>query len=187
MWWGLYLNPPENAVVLCMDEKPPIQILERVQGWIRLPDGRALNGFNHCSKRHGTTTLFAALEVASGDVQVGHYHRRRRREFLDFMNDVVSAHPGRERHVIVDNLNTHKPKRDRWLARHPDVHLHFIPTHASWLNLVEVWFSILSRQALRHLSCTHARQLRQAIDGFVRSYKETATPFEWTKTEVHPS
>ena len=184
---GLYLNPPENAVVLCVDEKPHIQVLERAQGWIRLPDGRALNGFNHCYKRHGTTTLFAALEVASGDVQVGHYQRRRRREFLDFMNDVVAAHPGRELHVIVDNLNTHKPKRGRWLARHPNVHLHFIPTHASWLNLVEVWFSILSRQALRHLSCTHARQLRQAIDRFVHSYQETATPFEWTKTEVHPS
>ena len=184
---GLYLNPPENAVVLCVDEKPHIQILERDQGWIRLPDGRALNGFNHCYQRHGTTTLFAALEVASGEVQVGHYHRRRRREFLDFMNDVVAAHPGRELHVIVDNLNTHKPKRNRWLARHPNVHLHFIPTHASWLNVVEVWFSILSRQALRHLSCTHARQLREAIDRFVRSYKDTAVPFEWTKTEVHPS
>ncbi len=183
---GLYLNPPENAVVLCVDEKPHIQVLERAQGWIRLPDGRALNGFNHCYKRHGTTTLFAALEVANGDVQVGHYARRRRREFLDFMNDVVAAHPRRELHVIVDNLNTHKPKHDRWLQRHPGVHLHFIPTHASWLNLVEVWFSILSRQALRGLSCTHARQLREAIDQFVRAYKETAIPFEWTKTQVHP-
>jgi len=184
---GLYLNPPENALVLCVDEKPHIQILERAQGWIRLPDGRALNGFSHCYKRHGTTTLFAALEVVSGDVQVGHYRRRRRREFLDFMNDVVAAHPGRELHVIVDNLYTHKPKRDRWLARDPHVHLHFTPTHASWLNLVEVWFSILSRQALRGLSCTHARQLRQAIDRFVGNYRESATPFEWTKFEVHPS
>lgn len=87
---GLYLNPPENAVVLCVDEKPQIQILERAQGWIRLPDGRALNGFNQCYKRHGTTTLFAALEVASGEVQVGHYHRRRRREFSA---SVVHAHP----------------------------------------------------------------------------------------------
>jgi len=184
---GLYLNPPENAVVLCVDEKPHIQVLERAQGWIRLPDGRALNGFNPGYKRHGTSTLFAALEVASGDVQVGHYARRRRREFLDFMNDVVAAHPGQELHVIVDNLNTHQPKRDRWLARHPQVHLHFTPTHASWLNLVEVWFSILSRQALRGLSCTQARQLREAIDRFVHSYRETASPFEWTKTEVHPS
>ena len=184
---GLYLNPPENAVVLCVDEKPHIQVLERAQGWIRLPNGRALNGFNHCYKRHGTSTLFAALEVASGEVQVGHYSRRRRREFLDFMNDVVAAHPGRELHVIVDNLNTHKPKRDRWLIRHPNIHLHFIPTHASWLNLVEVWFGILTRQALRGLSCTHARQLRDAIDRFVQRYSETATPFEWTKTEVRPS
>jgi len=184
---GLYLDPPENAVLLCVDEKPPIQVLERTQGWIRLPNGRAMNGFNHGYKRHGTPTLFAALEVASGDVQVGHYHRRRRREFLDFMNEVVAAHPGRQLHVIVDNLNSHQPKRDRWLQSPPQVHLHFSPTYASWLNLVEVWFSILSRQALRNLSCTHAQQLRQAIDRFVTSYKETATPFQWTKTAVHPS
>jgi len=184
---GLYLSPPENAVVLCVDEKPHIQVLERAQGWLRLPNGKALNGFSHCYKRNGTSTLFAALEVATGQVQVGHYARRRRREFLDFMNDVVAAHPGQELHVILDNLNTHKPKQDRWLARHPQVHLHFIPTYSSWLNMVEVWFSILSRQALRNLSCTAVRQLRGAIDRFVKAYTETATPFEWTKAVVMPS
>jgi transposase len=184
---GLYLSPPENAVVLCVDEKPHIQVLERAQGWLRLPNGKALNGFSHCYKRHGTSTLFAALEVATGQVQVGHYPRRRRREFLDFMNDVIAGHGDKEIHVILDNLNTHKPKRDRWLARHPNVHFHFIPTYSSWLNMVEIWFSILSRQALRNLSCTAVRQLRRAIDAFVKAYKETAAAFEWTKAVVHPS
>jgi len=184
---GLYLSPPEDAVVLCIDEKPHIQVLERAQGWLRLPNGKALNGFSHCSKRNGASTLFAALEVATGQVQAGHYSRRRRREFLDFMNGVVAAHPGQELHVILDNLNTHKPKQDRWLARHPQVHFHFIPTYSSWLNMVEVWFSILSRQALRNLSCTAVRQLRGAIDRFVKAYTETAAPFEWTKAVVMPS
>ena len=184
---GLYLSPPADAVVLCVDEKPHIQVLERAQGWLRLPNGKALNGFSHCYKRHGTSTLFAALEVATGQVQVGHYPRRRRREFLDFMNDVVAAHPRREIHVILDNLNTHKPKQDRWLARHPKVRFHFVPTYSSWLNMVEVWFSILSRQALRNLSCTAVRQLREAIDQFVKAYRDTAAPFEWTKAVVEPS
>jgi len=184
---GLYLSRPQNAVVLCVDEKPHIQVLERAQGWLRLPNGKALNGFSHCYKRHGTSTLFAALEVATGQVRVGHYPRRRRREFLDFMNDVIAEHGNKEIHVILDNLNTHKPKQDRWLARHPNVHFHFIPTYSSWLNMVEVWFSILSRQALRNLSCTAVRQLRNAIDQFVKAYKETAAPFEWTKAVVHAS
>jgi transposase len=184
---GLYLSPPENAVVLCVDEKPHIQVLERAQGFLRLPNGKALNGFSHCYKRHGTSTLFAALEVATGQVQVGHYPRRRRREFLDFMNDVIANYPDKEIHVILDNLNTHKPKHDRWLARHPNVRFHFIPTYSSWLNMVEIWFSILSRQALRNLSCTAVRELRRAIDAFVKAYKDTAAPFEWTKAVVHPS
>lgn len=184
---GLYLSPPDSAVVLCVDEKPHIQVLERAQGWLRLPNGKALNGFSHCYKRHGTSTLFAALEVATGQVQVGHYPRRRRRQFLDFMNDVIAQHPHTEIHVVLDNLNTHKPKHDRWLTRHPQVHFHFIPTYSSWLNMVEVWFSILSRQALRNLSATRVKQLRNAIDRFVNAYRQTAAPFEWTKAYVQPS
>jgi transposase len=184
---GLYLKPPENAVVLSVDEKPHIQALQRAQGYLRLPDGKAVNGFSHCYKRHGTTTLFAALDVATGEVKTGHYARRRRREFLDFMNEVVADNEGREIHVILDNLNTHKPKRDRWLKRHPNVHLHFTPTYSSWLNQIECWFSILSRSALRGASFTSARQLRDAIDAFVSVYNENARPFEWTKAVVHPS
>jgi transposase len=184
---GLYLNPPENALVLSVDEKPSIQALERAQGYLRLPDGKAVNGFSHCYKRHGTTTLFAALEITTGLVKTGHYPRRRRREFLDFMNEVVDAHPGREIHVVLDNLNTHKPKDDRWLKRHPHVHFHFIPTYSSWLNQVECWFSILSRQALRGASFTSPLQLRKAIDDFVQVYNESAAPFEWKKAVVFPS
>ena len=184
---GLYLNPPEKAVVICVDEKPHIQALQRAQGYLRLPDGKAVNGFSHCYKRHGTTTLFAALDVVTGQVKAGHYARRRRREFLDFMNQIVSENPDREIHVILDNLNTHKPKRDRWLKLHPQVHMHYTPTYSSWLNQVECWFSIMSRATLRGASFTSPRQLREAIDAFVQVYNENAAPFEWSKAVVHPT
>jgi transposase len=103
------------------------------------------------------------------------------------MNGVVAAYRNKTLHVILDNLNTHKPKRDRWLAQHPRVHFHYTPTYSSWLNMVESWLSILSRQALRNLSCSEARQLREAIDRFVQAYQETASPFEWTKEVVYAS
>ena len=186
---GLYLNPPENVIVLCVDEKPHIQALERAQGWLKLPNGKALTGFNHEYKRHGTTTLFAALEVATGLVKAGHYRRRRRVEFLDFMNALLAQYPGQQLHVILDNLNTHKPKHDRWLARHQNVQLHFTPTHASWLNQVEVWFSILASQALAGASFTSPEQVRERIDAFIAAYNQQAHPFEWTKQVVfskHP-
>jgi transposase len=134
-----------------------------------------------------TTTLFAALEITTGQVKTGHYSRRRRREFLDFMNEIVAEHPKREIHVVLDNLNTHKPKQDRWLKRHPNVTLHFTPTYSSWLNQVECWFSILSRQSLRGASFTSPKHLRQAIDDFVSIYNATAAPFEWKKAVVFPS
>ena len=181
---GLYLDPPDSAVVLSVDEKPHIQALERAQGWLKLPNGKALTGFNHKYKRHGTTTLFAALEVATGLIKAGHYQRRRRVEFLDFMNRVV-AEPGRQIHVILDNLNTHKPKCDRWLARHKNVQFHFTPTHASWLNQIEVWFGILSQPALAHSSFTSPKQVRERIDAFVQAYNQKAHPFEWTKQVVY--
>jgi transposase len=183
---GLYLNlPQQNAVVLCVDEKPHIQALGRAQGWIRLPNGRALTGFSHAYERHGTTTLFAALEVATGLVHSGHYRRRRRREFLDFMNELVAKYPGKEIHVVLDNLNTHKPKDDRWLRAHPHVHFHFTPTHSSWLNQIECWFSILSRSALRGASFTSVETLLKAIEAFIAKWNQNAAPFEWTKREVH--
>ena len=184
---GLYLEPPKNALLICVDEKPSIQALERAQGWLRLPDGHAVRGFNHEYKRHGTTTLFAALDVATGMVQTGHYPRRRRREFLDFMNEVIANRPEGEIHVVLDNLNTHKPKEDRWLKRYPNVHFHYTPTHASWLNQAECWFSILWRQALQGTSFTSARQVRQAIDKFVAAYNPKAAPFEWHKRTITPT
>jgi len=181
---GIYLAPPDHAVVLCVDEKPSIQALERAQGYLRLPNGQALKGFNHEYERHGTTTLFAALNVSTGQVKAGHYTRRRRREFLDFMNEVVADYPHREIHVVLDNLSSHKPKRDRWLARHPNLRVHYTPTHASWLNQIEIWFSILTRQALRGASFTSPRQVREAIDRFLTVYNAQAAPFEWRKREV---
>lgn len=185
---GLYLHPPENAIVLSIDEKPHIQALERAQGYLRLPNGRAVSGYAHDYTRHGTTTLFAALNVATGHITARHYWRRRRREFLQFMNDVVADYPSDvELHVILDNLNTHKPKRDRWLARHPNVHFHYTPTHASWLNQVEVWFSLLTRAALRGASFTGPWGVRDAIDTYIKVYNPKATPFEWRKEIVHPT
>jgi transposase len=183
---GLYLNPPENAVVLCVDEKPNIQALERAQGWLQLPNGKALTGYNHEYKRHGTSNLFTALTVATGQVHAKHYARKRRVEFLDFMNSVVAGYPdGTELHVILDNYATHKPKDDRWLRRRPNVHLHFTPTHASWMNQVEVWFSILWSGALRGASFTSPRELREGIDRFIAAYSEHAHPFQWAKSVVH--
>jgi transposase len=182
---GLYLAPPANAVVISVDEKPHIQALERAQGYLRLPNGTALRGFSHEYKRHGTSTLFAALNIATGQLTAGHYARRRRREFLDFMNDVVAVYPAQELHIVLDNLNTHKPKHDRWLGRHPRVHFHYTPTRASWLNQIECWFSILSRRALQGASFTSVPQLREAIDRFVKAYNAHATPFEWRKRVVH--
>src|SRR5512132_1949068 len=116
---GLYMAPPENAIVICVDEKPSIQALERAQGYLKLPNGRALTGHSHDYKRNGTSTLFAAFEVATGKVTAAHKTRRRRVEFLDFMNDIVAAHLNTAIHVILDNLNTPKPKNDRCLKRHP--------------------------------------------------------------------
>lgn len=181
---GLYMAPPENALVLAVDEKPSIQALERAQGYLKLPGGKTLTGHSHNYKRHGTTTLFAALDIATGEVTGKHYNRRRRKEFLDFMNGIVKEHKGQEIHVILDNLNTHKPKNDQWLARHKNVHFHYTPTSASWLNQVEIWFSILTAQALKGASFTSVEQLCNHINVFIQKYNEKAKPFCWTKTSV---
>jgi len=182
---GLYMAPPDNAVVLSVDEKPSIQALERAQGYLKLPSGRAMIGQSHDYKRHGTTTLFAALNVATGKVTGRHYTRRRRVEFLDFMNKVVADYPEREIHVILDNLSTHKPKRDLWLARHRNVHFHYTPTYTSWLNQIEIWFSILSGKSLAGASFQAVDQLKAHINDFIASYNKDARPFAWTKSKVH--
>src|SRR5450631_385661 len=181
---GLYVAPPEKAIVLCVDEKPSIQALERAQGYLKLPNGRALTGHSHDYKRHGTSTLFAAFEVATGKVRAAHKKRRRRKEFLDFMDEVVAAYPRSRLEVILDNLNTHK-KNEKWLARHPKVKFHYTPTRASWLNQVEGWFSILQGQSLTGTSFTSVEQLKEHIDAFIKTYNEDAEPFVWTKSKVH--
>ena len=181
---GLYMAPPQNAVVICVDEKPSIQALERAQGYLKLPNGRALSGHSHDYKRHGTSTLFAAFEVATGKVTASHVKRRRRVEFLDFMDQVVAVYPDQELHVILDNLNTHK-NNDAWLAAHPKVAFHFTPTSASWLNQVESWFSILQRKSLSKASFTSVKQLREHMDHFIATYNANPKPFAWTKAKVH--
>lgn len=181
---GLYIAPPKKAIVICVDEKPSIQALERAQGYLKLPNGRALTGQSHDYTRHGTTTLFAALEVATGKIRAAHTRRRRRTEFLDFMSGIVAAYPGKDIHVVLDNLNTHK-KNETWLKRHPKVHFHFTPTRASWLNQVEIWFSILQGKSLSGASFTAVSQLRNHIDAFIQAYNAKAEPFLWTKTKVY--
>jgi transposase len=141
-------------------------------------------GHGHTYTRHGTTTLFAALEVATGSITTAHYRRRRRVEFLDFMNRLVAAYPGRELHVVLDNLSTHKPKRERWLKQHLNVHFHFTPTYASWLNQVEIWFSKLARDALAGASFTSPRQIREQIDAYVARHNRHPKPFAWTAARV---
>jgi len=183
---GLYLNPPQNGIVLCVDEKPGIQALERSQGWLKLPDGKAITGLSHEYKRHGTTNLFAALEVATGLIKAGNFKRKRREEFLDFMESVVTQYPpDAEIHVILDNYSTHKVQNDKWVTKHKNVSFHYTPTHASWLNQVEIWFGILWRSALKGVSFTSPVQVCEAIERFIKVYNQSAAPFEWKKEKVH--
>src|SRR5450756_1395066 len=180
---GLYVAPPEKAIVLCVDEKPSIQDLERAQGYLKLPNGRALSGQSHDYKRHGTTTLLAALAVAPGKTIAAHSNRRGRVELLDYMDGVPAAFPSRELHAILDNLRTHK-KKEHGLKAHPNVQFHFTPTSASWLNQVEVWFSILQGQSLSGASFTSLKQLQEHIDAYINAYNDKAEPFVWTKKKV---
>jgi transposase len=179
---GLYLNPPEKAVVLCVDEKSQIQALDRTAPILPMRPGLPEKA-THDYKRNGTTTLFAALEVATGTVTDACYDRHGKAEFLDFMKKVARAYPGRELHVVVDNYHTHKHDDiNRWLARNPRVTLHFTPTSGSWLNLVEVFFGIITRQAIRRGSFASVPQLVTAIRTFIDGWNDRAHPFIWTKT-----
>ena len=181
---GLYLNPPEKALVISVDEKPSIQALERKTGYVETDNGKIVRGLKSTYKRHGTLNLFAALEVATGEVKTAFTQLKRREEFLRFMDQVVAeTATDQELHVILDNYCTHK-KCDAWLLQHPNVHFHFTPTSASWLNQVEIWFGILSRKALRGLSTKNTAELRQAIEAFIKAYAEHAKPFKWRKREV---
>jgi len=182
---ALYLAPPRNADRPGRGREASYPGLGAGgRAGCACENGKALTGFAPEYTRHGTSALFAALNVASGQVKALHYQRRRRAEFLDFMNQVLAEHPQGEIQVVLDNLSTHKPKEDRWLRAHPRVRFHFTPTHASWLNQIEVWFSLLSRQALAHASFTNTAQLRQALDDFIAAYNPKAHPFAWTKVKV---
>jgi len=171
--------------VICVDEKPSIRARERAQGYLKFPMAARASSQSHDHKRHGTSTLFAALEVATGKVMTAPKRRRRRLEFLDFMNEIVAAYPDTAIRVVLDNIHTHKPKNNRWLKRHPNVRFHFTPTRASWLNQVEIWFSILQGRSLKDASFTSVKQLREHIDAFIEACNENAKPFAWTKSEVH--
>ncbi|HEV6964096.1 IS630 family transposase [Roseateles sp.] len=181
---GLYLNPPENALVLSVDEKPSIQALERARGYVQTSSGKIVQGMKSTYKRHGTVNLFAALEVATGVIRSKTTQTKKRADFQAFMDEVVADQPAdRQVHVILDNLNTHK-KNDAWLAAHPNVTFHFTPTSASWLNQVEIWFGIFQRKTLNNASFRSIEQLTAAIDAFIVSYNKSAAPFVWRKREV---
>jgi len=181
---GLYLNPPENALVLSVDEKPSIQALERARGYVQTSSGKIVQGMKSTYKRHGTVNLFAALEVATGIIRGKTTQTKKRADFQAFLEEVIADQPAeRQIHVILDNLNTHK-RNDDWLAAHPNVTFHFTPTSASWLNQVEIWFGIFQRKTLNNASFRSTEQLAQAIHAFTAAYNKNAAPFVWRKREV---
>jgi transposase len=178
---GLYLNPPEHAVVLSVDEKTSIQALERTQPPLPLRSGRAVR-HTHDYKRHGVVDLFAALEVATGTVTHRVARRHTAADFLAFMKKVIRQYPGREIHVILDNSATHRTDAVRaWLAEHPVVHFHYTPTSASWLNEIEGFFGILAKQSLSLTNFPSTRALREHLGSYMREWNRSPTPFEWTK------
>jgi len=180
---GLYLNPPDHAVVLCVDEKTQIQALQRSQPMLPMGLGY-VSGVTHDYIRHGTTTLFAALDVATGAIVTKCKRRHRHQEFLSFLRHIETNVPkSLEVHLIVDNYATHKhPKVKAWLARRPRYHIHYTPTYASWLNQVERWFGIITQQAIRRGSFSNVKQLIKKIERFVDRYNTNASPFVWTAT-----
>jgi len=178
---GLYLNPPANAIVVCVDEKSQIQALNRTQPILPVRPGLPEKA-THDYQRNGTTTLFAALEVATGKVVDRCYDRHGKAEFLDFLKTVARAYPRRQLHVVCDNYHTHKHADiTAWLAKNPRVTLHFTPTSGSWLNLVECFFSIITRQAIRRGSFTSVKELVATIGAFIDNWNDHPRPFAWTK------
>ena len=179
---GLYLNPPDKAIVVCVDEKSQVQALDRTAPMLLVRPGLAARR-THDYVRHGTTTLFAALEVATGKVTDACYDRHTHAEFLAFLKQVAKAYPRVKLYVIVDNYATHKhPKVTAWLAKNPRVILHFTPTSGSWLNMVEIFFSIITRQAIRRGTFTSVKDLIGAIETFIDGWNERCEPFVWIKT-----
>jgi putative transposase len=180
---GLYLNPPDHAIVLCVDEKSQIQALDRTQPLLPLGLGY-VEGVTHDYVRHGTTTLFAALDIASGRVLAQCKRRHRHQEFLQFLRHIEASVPKKlDVHLIVDNYATHKHATvRRWLAARPRFHVHYTPTYSSWLNQVEIWFNIITQRAIRRGTFRSVRDLIAKIERFVQAYNRRCQPFVWTAT-----
>ncbi len=179
---ALYLDPPAGAVVLSMDEKTQVQALDRTQPLLPLTFDKTEKR-THDYVRHGTTNLFAALNTRTGEVIGRCFERRRTVEFVKFLDEVIRRHPREEIHVIVDNLSTHTGDEiDKWLAKHPRVTFHYTPTGSSWMNQVETWFGIITRQAIRRGTFQSVRQLIRHIENYITHWNEDKHPFEWTAT-----
>jgi transposase len=179
---GLYMNPPARAIVLCVDEKSQIQALNRTQPLLPLRPGLPAR-MTHDYVRHGTTSLFAALEVASGKVHGRCYPRHTHVEFINFLKSLAKRYRRRELHLICDNYATHKhPQVQEWLKAHPNFHFHFTPTSASWLNLVERWFALITTQAIRRGSFESLKRLERAILRYIEHWNQNPRPFRWTKS-----
>jgi transposase len=179
---GLYLNPPDKAVVLSIDEKSQIQALDRTAPILPIRPGLPEKA-THDYVRHGTTTLFAALEIATGKVTDACYPRHRSAEFLKFLKQVAKVYPRTKLHLVVDNYATHKhPSVQAWLARNPRITMHFTPTSGSWLNMVEIFFGIITRQAIRRGTFTSVKDLIAAIENYIDAWNDRCQPFTWTKT-----
>jgi transposase len=185
---GLYLNPPLNALVLSVDEKPSIQAIQRPSGYVETDSGAVVRAMKSTYKRNGTLNLFAALEIATGQVYAQTTEQKKREDFRRFLDAVVAELPSeKEIHVILDNYSTHK-RNDDWLAKYEGrIHFHFTPTSASWLNQIEIWFGLLTRKALRGASFSSKEQLRSAIEAFVARTNQHPKPFHWRKREVKGS
>jgi transposase/transposase-like protein len=182
---GLYLAPPENAIVLCVDEKSQIQALDRTAPMLPMQPGLPERR-THDYKRHGTTTLFAALEIATGKITAATRPRHRHQEFLRFLKQLARAYPDRELHLVMDNYAAHKRVEiRRWLDANTRVQVHFTPTSASWMNLVEVWFGIIERQAIHRGTFRSVTDLNAKIRQFIDGWNDRCHPFVWTKTADH--
>jgi len=185
---GLYLNPPVNALVLSVDEKPSIQAIERTSGYVETDSGKVVRGLKSTYKRHGTLNLFAALEVGTGRVKTKFTEYKKRQDFRSFLEGVLADQPpDQDIHVVLDNYSPHKRNED-WLAKFEGrVQFHFTPTSASWLNQIEIVFSLLQRKTLNGGSFQTKDQLREAVEAFFRNHNEHAKPFRWRKREVRGS
>ncbi len=185
---GLYLNPPLNALVISVDEKPSIQIIERATGFVETRDKTIVTACKSTYKRHGTLNLFAALNVATGHIKAQTTSTKTREDFQGFMDLVMADVPEeKEVHVILDNYCTHK-KNDTWLEKYRGrVTFYFTPTSASWLNQIEIWFGILARKTLKGASFASAEELKSAIEAFIKRHNQNAQPFKWRRRDVRGS